>query len=124
MPVYEYKCLTCGKRFSKFLSYQEYDTAVVTCAHCNSVDVRRRINKIRIARSDDNRLDQFPDTDISAMEDDPQSMGRMMRKMSNEMGEKMPEEFNEVVSRLEKGESPETIEKSMPDLGAGLDDAA
>ena len=41
----------------------------------------------------------------------------MMRKMGNEMGEQVPPEFNEVVDRLEKGQSPEEIEKEMPDLG-------
>ena len=44
-----------------------------------------------------------------------------MRKMSQEMGEEMPGEFNEVVGRLEHGESPEQIEQSMPDLGEGMD---
>jgi hypothetical protein len=52
-------------------------------------------------------------------EDDPRALGKFMRKMSREMGEEMGDEFNEVVDRLEKGESPETIEKSMPELGAG-----
>lgn len=50
-------------------------------------------------------------------EDDPRSMGRYMRKMSREMGEDLGDEFNEVVDRLESGESPESIEKSIPDLG-------
>jgi hypothetical protein len=39
--------------------------------------------------------------------------------MSQEMGEDMGDEFNEVVGRLESGESPETIEESMPELAAG-----
>jgi hypothetical protein len=46
-------------------------------------------------------------------------MARMMRKMGDELGEEMPEEFDEVVGRLEAGESPEQIEESMPDLGTG-----
>ena len=50
-------------------------------------------------------------------ESDPKSMARMMRKMSSELGEEIPPEFNEVVDRLESGESPDDIEKSMPDLG-------
>ena len=33
-------------------------------------------------------------------------------------GEDLPPEFNEVVDRLEKGQSPEEIEKSIPDLGS------
>ena len=54
-------------------------------------------------------------------ENDPRSLGKFMRKMGNEMGEDLGEEFNEVVNRLEKGESPEAIEQSMPDLGGGSD---
>jgi hypothetical protein len=50
-------------------------------------------------------------------ENDPRSMGRFMRKMAQESGEDMPPEFDEVVNRLEKGESPEDIEKTMPELG-------
>jgi hypothetical protein len=42
-----------------------------------------------------------------------------MKKMGNEMGEDMPPEFDDVVDRLEAGQSPEEIESALPDLGAG-----
>ena len=50
-----------------------------------------------------------------------------MRRMSREMGEEMPPEFDEVVDRLEAGQSPEDIESALPDLaepggGGDLDD--
>ena len=48
-------------------------------------------------------------------------MGRVMRKMGKEMGEELPPEFNEVVDRLEKGQSPEDIEKELPDIGSGME---
>jgi Flp pilus assembly protein TadB len=54
----------------------------------------------------------MPDFD----ENDPKSLGRWMRKMSSEVGEDLGPEFDEVVGRLESGEDPEEIEKSMPDL--------
>jgi len=54
---------------------------------------------------------------FEGMEDDPKAMGKMMRKMGREMGEELPPEFDEVVDRLEKGQSPEEIEKAVPDLG-------
>jgi len=54
----------------------------------------------------------FPDLD----ENDPRSLGRWMRKMSAETGEDLGPEFDEVVGRLEAGESPEKIEESMPEL--------
>ena len=50
-------------------------------------------------------------------EDDPRALGKFMRKMGQEMGEDMGDEFGEVIGRLESGESPESIEESMPDLG-------
>ena len=37
-----------------------------------------------------------------------------MRKMSDEAGEPLDEEMNEVIDRLDAGESPESIEESMP----------
>ncbi len=122
MPTYDYRCQDCSKRFSLFLSYQEYDQVVISCPHCGGKNVSRKIGRIRVARSDESRLESFPDTEIPAMGDDPQNLGRMMRKMSQEVGEAMPAEFNEVVGRLERGESPDAIEKAMPDLGAGLAD--
>ena len=55
---------------------------------------------------------------LDGLDENPQALGRMMRQMSSELGEDMGSEFHEVVGRLEAGEAPEQIEKSMPDLGA------
>ena len=57
------------------------------------------------------------------MDDDPKEMARVMKNMGNEMGEELPPEFNEVVDRLESGQSPDEIESAIPDLGdIGADD--
>ena len=42
-----------------------------------------------------------------------------MKQMSSELGEDPGPEFNEVVDRLEKGQSPEQIERDLPDFGDG-----
>lgn len=106
------------------MSFAEYGKKSVTCAHCRSKDVRRRMTKVRIAKSDDSRMDSIADdfSGFDGLENDPQAMGRMMRKMGKEMGEDLPPEFDEVVDRLESGQSPEEIEKAIPDLGAGEDE--
>jgi hypothetical protein len=39
-----------------------------------------------------------------------------LREMSSEVGEDMGPEFDEVMGRLERGENPDDIEASMPDL--------
>lgn len=123
MPVYDYRCIDCRKRFDIFMSYSEYGTRSVTCPHCGSSNVQRRINKVRIAHSNETRLADIANpSDLDAIDRDPRTLGRMMRQMSGEIGEEMGPEFDEVVSRLEKGESPEAIENAMPDLGSGLSD--
>ena len=119
MPTYDFRCLNCGKRFEVFLSFSEYEKAEIKCSFCGSAKVQRKIGRIRVARSNESRADEFSDPSmLESMGQDPESMGRMMRKMSSETGEPMPPEFDEVVGRLERGESPEEIEKQMPDLGS------
>jgi putative FmdB family regulatory protein len=119
MPTYDFRCLNCGKRFDVFLSFSDYEKAEIKCSFCGSVKVQRKIGRIRVARSNESRADEFSDPSmLDNMGQDPESIGRMMRKMSSETGEPMPPEFNEVVGRLERGESPEEIEKQMPDLGS------
>lgn len=120
MPNYPYLCLKCHKRFEIFLSYREYGAVPVHCPHCQSDKVQRRISRVRFARSEESRLDAMADPgSLAGLEDDPQAMGRMMREMSQEMGEDLGPEFDEVVGRLEAGQSPEEIEKAVPDLGSG-----
>jgi len=77
------------------------------------------MTKVRIAKSEESRMDSMADdfSGFEGLENDPQAMGRMMRKMGKEMGEELPPEFDEVVDRLESGQSPEDIESSMPELG-------
>jgi putative FmdB family regulatory protein len=119
MPTYDFICNNCAQRFDVFLSYNEYGTKAVKCVHCGSKDVRRRMTKVRIAKSEENRMDSMADdfSGFEGLEDDPKAMGQMMRKMGKEMGEELPPEFDEVVDRLESGQSPEEIESALPDLG-------
>ena len=121
MPTYDFICNQCEKRFDVFLTFSEYGKKAVHCTHCQSDNVRRRMTKVRIAKSDESRLESAAD-DFSGMdgiENDPQALARMMRKMGGEMGEDLPSEFNDVVDRLEAGQSPEEIESALPDLGVG-----
>jgi putative FmdB family regulatory protein len=125
MPTYDFICNNCNERFDVFLTFAEYGVKKVSCTHCKSKDVRRRITKVRIAKTEEGRMESMADdfSGFEGLEDDPKEMARMMKKMGNEMGEELPPEFNEVVDRLESGQSPEEIESAIPDLGdVGADD--
>lgn len=118
MPYYDYRCLNCNRRFSVFMTYREYGQKSVLCPHCASHQVQRRIGRVRVARSEENRLENLADpSNLEGLEDDPRALGRMMRQMSGEMGEEMGPEFDEVIDRLEAGQSPEEIEEALPDFG-------
>jgi putative FmdB family regulatory protein len=122
MPTYDFICLDCRKRFDVFLSYKEYGVKPVTCSHCGSNNIRRRVPRVRIMKSEESRLEQLADPSmLNGIDDDPKALGQMMRKMGKEMGEELPPEFDDVVDRLEAGQSPEEIESAMPDLGMGGD---
>lgn len=127
MPIYEYQCHACQRRVSLlWRSISDAQSRDPVCPRCGGHNLTRLISRVAVVRSDENRLDDM--SDPSALsgfdENDPKSLARFMRKMANETGEDLGPEFEEVVGRLEAGEDPEAIEKSMPDLAdaAGGDD--
>jgi putative FmdB family regulatory protein len=123
MPIYEYRCHRCRRRVSiLWRSFSEAATGQPVCPHCGGRELTRLVSKVAVLRSEESRLDDLADPSSlgDLDENDPQSIARWMRKMSRETGEDLGDELNEVVERLEAGESPEEIEKSMPEL-AGSD---
>ena len=119
MPIYEYRCGDCRRRVNLFFrSFSDIDDEP-TCPHCGGTHLTRLISRVAVVRSEESRLDDLADPSMlgDLDENDPKSMARWMRKMSAEVGEEMPSEFDEVIDRLESGQSPEEIEESMPDLG-------
>ncbi len=122
MPIYEYRCNNCRKRVTVYWrSFSEIETAQPCCPACGGEDLTRLISRVAVLRSEESRLEDLADpSSLSGLdESDPQSIARWMRKMSRETGEDLGAEFDEVVDRLEAGESPEEIEATMPDLGGG-----
>jgi len=60
---------------------------------------------------------------LAGLEDDPKALARMMRQMGSEMGEDLGPEYDDVLDRLESGQSPEEIEAAIPGLdseGGGM----
>jgi hypothetical protein len=47
---------------------------------------------------------------------DPRALGRLMRRMMDITGEKMPEPMLEMLARMEKGEDPEKLEEEYGDV--------
>jgi putative FmdB family regulatory protein len=122
MPIYEYYCDDCRRRVSVFfrtMSQASDNTAV--CPNCEGMRLRRLVSKVRMLRSEESRMESLADPSLmSGLEgEDPRALASFMRRMSDEMGEPLDPEMNEVMDRLDAGESPESIEAAMPGLEGG-----
>ena len=104
MPTYEYICEDCGKFFSVFMSYAEYDSTKVCCPRCGTEKVRRKIRPVRVAGNDRERLQAL--SREAAGNNSSQMLGKVMRTIQEQSGRELPPDTNEALSRLEKGESP------------------
>lgn len=125
MPTYEYRCEQC-KRRNAFNVRGFNPPAAPLCQFCGHAPLKRIFSRVAVLKSEESRLEALSDpASFGGLdENDPKSMARFMRKMAGEMGdeagEAMPPEFDEMVGRLESGESPESIEQTMGDvLGGG-----
>jgi len=124
MPIYEYRCLDCGRKVSIFWrSLSAVNDEAARCDRCNSRRLVRLVSRVRVLRSSSGESDINSDTDDALLdemanlnENDPRALGRFMRRMAEQSGEDLGPEFEEVVGRLEKGEDPEQIEKRMGDI--------
>ena len=129
MPTYDFVCRNCDQRFDVFMSFSEYGKHKVKCTNCGSTNVRRRMTRVRVARSEESRMESLADDSaLEGLENDPRALGQMMKKMGREVGDDLPPEFDDMAERLEAGQSPEEIESALPDMGGdsdasdGLDD--
>lgn len=117
MPFYNYVCMDCKKQFTNFFTFEEYGKKTVRCTHCGSVRAERRIGQIQTIHGGSLKSDQdfIYNKSSDTADEDPRAMGKMMRKLQEQSGEQMDPEFDEIVGRLEKGDSIESIDRDYPE---------
>jgi len=124
MPIYEYFCADCRKRVSVFFrTMSEASDEAARCPNCQSAHLRRLVSRVAVLKSEESRMESMADPSMMAglENEDPRALASFMRRMSGEMGEPLDAEMGEVLDRLEAGESPESIDATMPDMGdAGM----
>lgn len=112
MPIYEYRCLDCQRRVSIFFRRMGADEGA-TCPRCGSPRLERLYSRFAMVRSEEDRLERLADPsnfgDLD--ENDPKSLARFMRRMTQELGEEPDEELEQAIEELERAESFEELEK-------------
>jgi putative FmdB family regulatory protein len=98
MPIYEYRCDDCGK-ISEFLLIKSEETFTPQCKKCKSKKMTRVLSRVRVARSEESRMESLADPSKwgGLDERDPKSMAKWMKKMGKEMGEDMGEDVDQMV---------------------------
>ena len=122
MPIYEYRCHRCGKRWSKLWTVlpSEREEKALRCRSCGSRSLRRLFSPFARPKSEDERLESLADgSALTGLDErDPRSLARFMRRMSEETGEPLEGEERDMLERMEAGEMPE---EEGPEGGGGRD---
>ena len=101
VPVYEFACNACGARVSVFTRSISAPVEA-KCDRCGSTDLRRLISRIAVLRSGGGvDLDNLDGLDPS----DPRAMAAWARQMQQEMGDDAGPEMEDMIQRLESGQS-------------------
>ena len=140
MPIYEYYSADTHKIYSFYARKLIGADVVPRCPDGTEKKMERLLSPFAITgrakeKSEEPAGEGMPDLDprqeaemmklageMSGMDEehpDPRQLGRLMRRMMDITGEKMPEPMLEMLARMEKGEDPEKLEAEYGDV---LDD--
>jgi len=88
------------------------------CPNCGGSDLSRLVSRFAVVRNEDQMLDSLDDDALlsGVDENDPRSVAAWARKMQSKMGEEVEPEFEEMLDRMEAGESPDDLEGEDEDL--------
>jgi len=114
MPLYEYLCDDCQEQVSLFFrSFAEVETKPAVCPQCGGGSLERIISQVAVVQAGKGVQvgAVSPSSQPAADTSDPKTLARSMREAGQ--GQDFGREFKEVATRLEAGEKPATIEKSL-----------
>jgi len=104
MPIFEYRCGDCRRRFSLLVGVVAGGPEQ-RCPRCGSEQIARLVSRFAVARSEDDMLDDMADPDRIGDLEDPRQMADWMKKMGREMGEDLGDDFEEMVEEAAREEA-------------------
>ena len=112
MPTYEYHCKGCRTDFEiMFGSFSAAAKATPVCTLCGSKKLKRLLSGAPAVRRGSLPAESASPATPGPRSDTPQELAQVMKRAGH--GRDMGEEFKEVAARLDKGENPHAIEKSL-----------
>lgn len=122
MPLYEYSCASCRKRFTILCAINDRDNPQ-QCPHCSNTGSQRLVSRVKTVRSEEQIMERLADPSaLSGLdENDPRTFATWAKKMAREMGENMDEEI-ESMAQEEFNGGDHAGGESTPSLPGADDD--
>ncbi|HTQ11413.1 MAG TPA: FmdB family zinc ribbon protein [Fimbriimonadaceae bacterium] len=104
MPVYEYRCSDCGRKFQALMGVVAVDDDE-KCPFCGSSNTAKLVSRFARYRNEDDRIDEIADR-MEAMgePDSPSQMREIVREMGKAMDEDTSDEMEEMFESDLEGE--------------------
>jgi len=93
MPIFEFTCDNCQKRFSALVGVVA-DPKPAACPRCGGIRLTKLVSRFARVRSEDDALDSLGDEmAYGDIENDPKAMRRWVKDMGAAMDEDLSEDF-------------------------------
>ena len=141
MPIYEFFCPNNRRIYSFFARSLSYADKVPRCPENPKWKMEKMLSSFAITgkseepkaggmgEGDDAQMDAAMDVmerEFGSIADsdnpDPRAVAKMMRRMGELTGGKMPAQMEEMIARMEKGEDPDKLEEEYGDSLEGMED--
>jgi putative FmdB family regulatory protein len=125
MPIYEYRCKGCRRKVQVYVKGFSGKPEVV-CSFCGGKELDRLFSTFAMVRGDSDIYDDIlSDSSLvnRMMANDPKALVEWSRKMGGTEGEDTPE-YQEMIERMERGESVESVAADMQNREMGGEPAS
>ncbi len=137
MPIYEFYSPDTNKIYSFFARSISQGQKTPRCPDRDGARMERVVSRFAVTGRAREKSEPVPDADprmdrvmaemereMSGLDDanpDPRALARMMRRMTEATGQKVPGEMEQMLRRLEAGEDPEKLEEEFGDVMENMD---
>ena len=111
MPIYEYRCESCGQISEVF--HRSLERALIPeCESCTESELKRVVSRFATPKTEAQVLDQYGAPGPGAGPDayrDPRQIGRWAEERFEQMGVEMPSEAKQMIDAARDGELPAPV---------------
>jgi putative FmdB family regulatory protein len=96
MPIFEFRCNQCGKKFASLVGMTA-DSGELECPHCSGTSAEKLVSRVARYRTEDQRVDEMADRLENMGEpESPTEAREMVREMGRAMDDDMADEMEEM----------------------------